>query len=86
MMITGAAQGLGQALARQAANDYRLVLADVDRKTGEALATTLRRDGAQVFFCCVDVRHEPDLQQAMARVQRRWGRLDVLHNWRVMRI
>lgn len=80
MMITGAAQGLGQALARQAADDYRLVLVDVDRKAGEALATTLRRDGAQVFFCGADVRHEPDLQQAMARVQRRWGRLDVLVN------
>lgn len=80
MMITGAVQGLAQALAEQLADDYRLVLVDRDRKAGEALTSTLRQDGAQVFFCRADVRREADLQQAMARAQRRWGRLDVVVN------
>lgn len=80
MMITGAARGLGRALARRAAADYRLVLVDIAREEGEALASELRQDGAQVFFCRADVRREQDLRHATDRLLRRWGRLDVLIN------
>lgn len=78
MMITGAAHGLGRALARHAARDYRLVLVDRAREAGQALADELRRGGAEVFFCQADVSRERELRQALERVQRRWERLDVL--------
>lgn len=80
MMITGAAHGLGQALARRAAHDYRLVLVDRARRAGQALADALRREGAEVFFCEADVSRDADLRRTLERVQRRWERLDVLIN------
>ena len=80
MMITGAAHGLGRALARAAAGDYRLALVDRQRDSGQALADALRGDGAQVLFVHADVAVEADIRHAVERVRRRWDRLDVLIN------
>lgn len=80
MLITGAAHGLGRALARAAASQYRLALLDVQETPGLALADELRQRGAQVFFMHADVTDEREVRQVIERVQRRWERLDVLIN------
>jgi len=80
LLITGAAHGLGRALAFGAARDYRLALFDRDRVAGEHLADELRRDGAEVLFLHGDVAVDADWRHALERVQRRWERLDILIN------
>jgi len=55
LLITGAAHGLGRALALGAARDYKLALLDRERVAGEQLADALRRDGAEVLFVHADV-------------------------------
>ena len=61
LLITGAAHGLGRALALGAARDYKLALLDRERVAGEQLADALRRDGAEVLFVHADVAVEADL-------------------------
>ena len=57
LLITGAAHGLGRALALGAARDYKLALLDRERVAGEQLADALRRDGAEVLFVPVSYTH-----------------------------
>jgi len=80
LLITGAAHGLGRALALGAARDYRLALLDRERVAGEHLADELRQDGAEVLFVHADVAVEADWRHALERVQRRWERLDIVIN------
>lgn len=80
LLITGAAHGLGRALALGAARDYRLALLDRERVAGEQLADSLRQGGAEVLFLHADVAVEADWRHALERVQRRWERLDIVIN------
>ncbi|WOA29815.1 SDR family NAD(P)-dependent oxidoreductase [Alloalcanivorax xenomutans] len=80
MLITGAAHGLGAALARAAVDDYRLALLDRDELAGQTLANTLRGRTGEVLFLHADVSDERAVRQAMERIQRRWERLDVVIN------
>ncbi|MFC6328700.1 SDR family NAD(P)-dependent oxidoreductase [Alloalcanivorax gelatiniphagus] len=80
MLITGAAHGLGRALAERAIGEYRVALFDRDDSAGQATTEALRRADGEVLFLHGDVSNERDLRQAMERLQRRWGRLDVLIN------
>ena len=77
-LITGAASGMGAATARLfAAEGARVVLADLDRGKGEALAQELGDVGE---FVATDVSKEDDIRRAVDRAVQRWGRLDVLFN------
>ena len=80
MLITGAAHGLGRALAERAIDGHRVALFDRDEAAGRATAEALRLAGGEVLFLHGDVSSERDLRQAVERIQRRWGRLDVLIN------
>lgn len=75
-VITGAAQGIGKAIAeRFAAEGAELLLADIDGPKVEALAATL---GQQAFVA--DVSRKTEVEALMARAAELWGGLDVLVN------
>jgi NAD(P)-dependent dehydrogenase (short-subunit alcohol dehydrogenase family) len=75
-LVTGAAQGIGEACARRFAEDGALpVIADVDADRGQALADAL---GALFVRC--DVGDKAQVDAAVAQVLQRHGRLDVLVN------
>jgi NAD(P)-dependent dehydrogenase (short-subunit alcohol dehydrogenase family) len=75
-VITGAAQGIGKAIAtRFAAEGAELVLADIDQPRVEALAAEL---GATALRC--DVAKKAEIERLFAEVAARWGGLDVLVN------
>ncbi|WP_419993027.1 SDR family oxidoreductase [Streptomyces boninensis] len=77
VLITGAASGLGRAMAaRFAAAGARVVLADIDTAAGQAAAGELA--GAE--FLHLDVRDEAAWHAARDRVESEWGGLDVLVN------
>jgi NAD(P)-dependent dehydrogenase (short-subunit alcohol dehydrogenase family) len=81
MLITGAARGIGAAVARAAAHQYDLVL-DYTSSTdaAEALADELRSCGSHVVTVQADVGEEAQIVRLFGEVDRSFGRLDVLVN------
>jgi NAD(P)-dependent dehydrogenase (short-subunit alcohol dehydrogenase family) len=76
-LVTGAARGIGQAIAdRLAANGSRVVYTDVD--AAEVQAAAARSPGAKALRLDVTRGHEIDA--AVAQVVAEFGRLDVLVN------
>jgi cyclopentanol dehydrogenase len=78
-LITGAAQGIGAAVARRFAAEGAVVfIADVKADEGQALAADLGGDGHRAWFLPLDVRCEADWQRTLEAVTKQAGRLDVL--------
>jgi NAD(P)-dependent dehydrogenase (short-subunit alcohol dehydrogenase family) len=75
-LVTGGAQGIGEACARRFAREgARTVIADVDDKRGQALAAEL---GALYMHC--DVGDKAQVEAAVAAALKAHGRIDVLVN------
>lgn len=75
-VITGGASGLGEATVRCfVAEGARVVVADVQRERGEALAAEL---GAAAFFQQTDVTREEEIAAAVDRATTEWGQLDCM--------
>lgn len=65
-MITGAAQGIGYALAHQFGTaGYRIFGIDVDQERAKIAETTLKHLGIHVTFQIVDLTYEQDVQQLL---------------------
>jgi NAD(P)-dependent dehydrogenase (short-subunit alcohol dehydrogenase family) len=78
ILITGGAQGLGAAVARQmAARGWTVALADVNEAGAQEIAATC---GAAAFAIGVDLTLAAAPAQMIARTVERAGRLDVLVN------
>lgn len=77
-LVTGAARGIGEAVARRmAAEGAQVVVTDVHDAPGEAVAASLE---ARAIYRSLDVRLEADWERVMAEVLERFGRLDGLVN------
>ncbi len=77
-LITGAARGIGRAIAeRLAADGCRVVLSDMDGSAGLATATAI---GSAAEFHPCDVADEAQVRALFHTVQQRHGRIDVLVN------
>jgi 3(or 17)beta-hydroxysteroid dehydrogenase len=75
-IVTGAAQGLGAADARMLSREgARVIATDVNADAGRELAS-----GIDALFVRQDVSDEGSWTDLMARVERDFGRLDVLVN------
>lgn len=77
-LVTGAASGLGEAIARRfAAEGAAVVLADLDAENGGTIAAEL---GEPAFFLALDVTSEAQWVAAFEAIGTRHGRVDVLVN------
>ncbi len=77
-LVTGAARGIGEAIARAFhLEGAAVLLTDIDVERGEAAARCL---GAPARFERLDVRVESDWDRVVAALLARDGRLDVLVN------
>ena len=77
-LVTGAASGLGAAVARMAAGrGARVLLADVNEAAGQALAAEL---GARARFLRTDVTSGPDAEAAVRTAREALGPVSVLVN------
>lgn len=81
VVITGAAAGIGAALAkRYASAGARVALLDLDRDAVEDRAAELRAGGGDVLALCCDVTSPAACRDAVERVEKTWGGVDVLVN------
>jgi NAD(P)-dependent dehydrogenase (short-subunit alcohol dehydrogenase family) len=80
-LVTGGAQGLGQATATALADrGASVVVADLQQARAEATAERIRAAGGQALALALDVRDDAAAEAAVATVCERFGRLDVLVN------
>jgi 3-oxoacyl-[acyl-carrier protein] reductase len=77
-LVTGAARGIGLAIAsRLAADGLNVAVLDIDHAALEAAAAEV---GGESLAIAADVTRAADVDAAIRRVVERWGRLDVLVN------
>ena len=80
-LVTGAAQGLGEAISRMLVKEGATVLlTDINAAAGEALATELTESGADVIYLTHAVRDEAAWARVVEATRERYGRLDGLVN------
>jgi len=77
-VVTGAAQGIGAAIARRFVEEgARVLVCDIDAAAGRATVEAL--GGATAFVEC-DVARVADIRAALSACETRFGRVDVLVN------
>ncbi|RLA45502.1 MAG: oxidoreductase [Gammaproteobacteria bacterium] len=80
-IITGAGVGIGRATARLFADEgAKIVIAEMNRDTGEAAAEEIRAAGSDAAFIHTDVTDLASVEQTVQQTVRQHGRLDILHN------
>jgi NAD(P)-dependent dehydrogenase (short-subunit alcohol dehydrogenase family) len=81
VVVTGAAQGIGESIAAFcAAEGASVVIGDLQDDKGREVAERLRREGSQVEFSNLDIRSPASARQLAEFSLKRYGRIDVLVN------
>jgi 3-oxoacyl-[acyl-carrier protein] reductase len=80
-LVTGAAQGLGRAIAtRLAADGHQVVVADRQQDKASEAAAAIRSHGGVAEALALDVGDQASVTAGYASVDARFGRLDILVN------
>jgi 3-oxoacyl-[acyl-carrier protein] reductase len=80
-IVTGAAQGLGEAIARALhARGSRVVLADLNAELAEKTAAAIDKTGERAWAEEVDVRERASLERVIEGTVERCGGIDVMVN------
>ena len=78
-VVTGAASGLGAAIARAyAAEGARVAIADLDAEAAERMAAELRAAGGEAMGLGLDVTSEDQVTQGIDAVATAFGGIDIL--------
>ncbi|RIJ05145.1 SDR family oxidoreductase [Achromobacter sp. K91] len=81
VIVTGGGSGLGAALCEMlAAEGARVAVADIDEQRAHELAAKLKREGADVMACIMDVGVVADVQNGLDAAVRQFGKLDAIVN------
>jgi NAD(P)-dependent dehydrogenase (short-subunit alcohol dehydrogenase family) len=80
-IVTGAAAGIGRAVALKfAAEGAKVIVSDVEEEGGEATASAIRSGGAEAVFIRADVAKAADVTALIAQAVAKFGRLDCACN------
>ena len=81
VLVTGAARGIGEAIARRCAREgAQVALCDLDRQAAQAAAEALRQEGGLAAGFSADVADGEGVRALADAVRRYFGRIDVLVN------
>jgi NAD(P)-dependent dehydrogenase (short-subunit alcohol dehydrogenase family) len=81
-IVTGASQGLGEAVAREfaARGVASLLLTGRNRARGEAIAASLAAEGCDARFHAIDLADLAAVREVVPAAERAFGRVDILVN------
>ncbi len=80
-VVTGAASGMGQAIATVFAREGAgVVVSDINAERAEAVAAELEQGGATAIAVATNVSEEKDIQHLMDTAVAHYGTLDILVN------
>lgn len=80
-LVTGAGRGMGKLLAERLADlGADVAVCDLVAERAHATARMISDAGGSALALVADVSREADVQQAVAAVLERWGRIDILVN------
>lgn len=81
IIVTGGAQGIGQAISRAFAQvGAHVFVADIDAEAGAELVESMAAAGTPIRFQGTDVAHESSVDAMVAYTLKEKGRVDVLVN------
>ncbi|NIF56000.1 SDR family oxidoreductase [Burkholderia sp. Ax-1724] len=81
VLVTGAARGLGETVARRFHHaGYKVALGDFAFDAAQALARELSSDGSSAYAIRLDVTSKADFEAARDTLLDRWGAIDALVN------
>lgn len=80
-IVTGAAQGIGEAIGRGLVKEGACVtFADLNVEKAEAVAADIRNSGGKAIGCKADVSKRNQVRELIQRTVEEFGRLDVMFN------
>jgi NAD(P)-dependent dehydrogenase (short-subunit alcohol dehydrogenase family) len=78
-LITGGAQGIGEACARLFLEQgARVVIVDVHKERGDLLQSQLQMQGHDILFIANDIGNKVEVDSVISLVMERYGRVDIL--------
>lgn len=81
VIVTGASNGIGRAVAKLFAKNYfNVVIADLDAENGSSLQDELLSEGRQAQFIQCDVSDPKSIQNLVKETIKRYQRIDILIN------
>lgn len=82
VVITGAASGLGKALAlRYAGPDVKICVADINFERGQEVVDQAKQKGAEAFYQSCDITNQKDIDDLAEALKAHWdGQIDILVN------
>jgi len=81
VVVTGAAQGIGEAYAKALATEgAKVVVADINQEAGEQVAKQIKADGGHAIFVHCDVSSAESAAALVQRVEDEFGGIDGLLN------
>ncbi|MEP7269476.1 MAG: SDR family NAD(P)-dependent oxidoreductase [Saprospiraceae bacterium] len=83
VVITGAASGLGKAIAIKMTNsNAHLALIDINEESLNKLKVELSKghENERFLTYTLDITHEMDVKNAIDQIENKWGKIDILIN------
>jgi NAD(P)-dependent dehydrogenase (short-subunit alcohol dehydrogenase family) len=80
-IVTGSAEGIGEATAKLFAREgARVVIADINRTKGDDVVNEIKKEGGEAIYFSLDVTSEKNWQSLIEKTVNEFGKLNVLVN------
>lgn len=80
-VVTGAAAGIGRAIAQRFAQEgARIIIVDIDEEGGNETVDLIKNAGGETYFVKADVANIDDVRQVASVAKEKFGTLDILVN------